>query len=40
MMCIEITKPPELNSDENAERWTEESFTLQDWIDQSHKNEL
>ena len=41
MMCIEITDPPEWNSEENSEPQTEEeSWTLQDWIDQSHKNEV
>ena len=41
MTCIEIPDPPELNSKENSEMQTEEeSWTLQDWIDQSHKNEI
>ena len=41
MMCIERTDPPELNSEENTEMHTEEeSWTLQDGIDQSHKNEV
>ena len=41
MTCIEVADPPELNSEENSEMQTEEeSFTLQDWINQSHKNEV
>ena len=41
MTCIEITDPPELNLEENSEMQTEEeSWTLQDWIDQSHRNEV
>ena len=41
MMCIEILDPQELNSKENSETQTEEEiWTLQDWIDQSHKNEI
>ena len=41
MTCIEITDPPELNLEENSETQTEEeSWTLWDRIDQSHKNEV
>ena len=41
MTCIEIPDPPELNSKEYSETQTEEeSWILQDWIDQSHKNEI
>ena len=41
MTCIEVANTQELNSEENSETWTEEeSFTLQDWINQSHKNEI
>ena len=41
MTCIEVANTQELNSDANSEVWTEEeSFTLQDWINQSHKNEV
>ena len=41
MTYIEITNPPELNSEEDPETQTKEKiWTLQDWIDQSHKNEV
>ena len=41
MMCIDIINPPEMNLEENSEMQTEEeSWTLQDWINQSHKNEI
>ena len=41
MTCIEVANPQELNSAENSETETEEeSFTLQDWRNQSHKNEI
>ena len=41
MMCIEVANPPELNSEENSEtQIKEENFTLQDWTNQSHKNEV
>ena len=38
MTCIEVANPQELNLEENSEMQTEEeSFTFQDWINQSHK---
>ena len=41
MMCIEVANQQELNSELNSEIQTkEESWTLQDWINQSHKNEV
>ena len=41
MMCIEVANPQELNLEEKSEMQTEkESLTLQDWINQSHKNEI
>ena len=41
MICIEITDPPKLNLEENSEmQIEEESWTLQHWIDQGHKNEV
>ena len=41
MVCIEVADPPELKLEENSEMQTEEeSVTLQDWIDQPHKNEV
>ena len=41
MTCIEVSNPQELNSEENSEMWAEEeSLTLQDWINQSCKNEI
>ena len=41
MTCIEIFDPQELNSKQNSETQTEEErWTVQDWIDQSHKNEI
>ena len=40
-ICNDIIDPPELNLEENSVMQTEEeSWTLQDWIDQSHKNEI
>ena len=41
MMCVEVSDPQETKSDKNSEVWAEEeSLTLQDWIHQSHKNEI
>ena len=41
MTCIEVANPQESNLEENSEMWTEEeSSTLEDWINQSHKNEI
>ena len=41
MTCIEVANPQELNLEENSEMQTEEeSLTLQDWINQSRKNEI
>ena len=41
MMCIEVAHTQEMNLDANSEVQTEqESFALQDWINQSHKNEV
>ena len=41
MMCIEVSNPQELSFEENSEMWAEEErLTLQDWINQSHKNEI
>ena len=41
MMCIEASNPQELNFEENSEMWAEEErLTLQDWINQSHRNEI
>ena len=37
MTCIEVADPQEENSETQTE---EESLTLQDWINQSHKNEI
>ena len=40
-MCIEVANPQELNLEKKSEMQTEkEGLTLQDWINQSHKNEI
>ena len=41
MTCFEIADTPELNLDTNSEMQTEEeSWTLQDCINQSHRNQM
>ena len=41
MMCIEIVNTPEVSSERNSKMQTDkESWTLQDWINQSHMNQM